>query len=267
MDGRRGRCPTIRGVPDAGDVHCLHCHEAIPLADINVAEGVGLCRACGRLFRLGELADGQDVAAIDPRRRVPGCEIVASPHETIVRARAFSLGQLLAILAVTLFWNGIVSVFVLANAAATIRVLGATPPEWMSALPVKGTSGTPSAAAVTVAWLFLTPFMAVGTILLLTLLHVAAGDVRVSRRGDACVAVSGVAGIGWRRRFSAPDVTRVAVGWSNSRRGASAQPVVLIEADRAIRIGSCLPAIRQEWMVAALREALGARGLATGPRR
>ncbi|MBL9149634.1 MAG: hypothetical protein JNM94_13165 [Phycisphaerae bacterium] len=237
------------------EIHCTACHRAIPVADINVTEGVALCRACGRLFRLGELTDGQDLAAIDPRERVPGCSIRRSARETVLSARAFTVRGILIGLFSCAFWNGIVSVFVIGNLGQTIAALGGSVPEWLEPLRMNS-KGPPSLGLAAFIWLFLTPFMTIGVLLFLNALHVAFGRVRLTIRGDACESFAGIGSIGRKQRFSAKDVTRVSVGETKYQQNGNSNPLIHVEADRPIRFGSALPGKRMRWLAAAIRAEL-----------
>lgn len=100
----------IRDMPSL----CPACGQAIAVEDINISEGVGLCRACGKLSRLSDIVEQ---AAIDPNAlAMPpgGCaydELIDGTRR--VRASHRSLSSAVGLLAICLFWNGIVSVFVL----------------------------------------------------------------------------------------------------------------------------------------------------------
>src|SRR5256885_1368490 len=93
---------------------CPACGQPITADDINIQEGVGLCRACGKLSRLGDIADQPAVDANAPATPPAGCSF-EEPMEggAVVRASLRSPGGAVTALAVCLFWNGIVSVFVL----------------------------------------------------------------------------------------------------------------------------------------------------------
>jgi hypothetical protein len=225
-----------------------------------MAEGVGLCRPCGSVFRLAELADDQEFAAVDPRVRVAGCEVARTARETVLSARAFSVGNLVALMAMSAFWNGLVSIFVVMNVAATIGVVTGSMPAWAADIKIQGAKGPPSLGFVIFVWAFLTPFIAIGVVFLVTTLHVAFGSVRLVGRGDSWEAIVGIGPWGWKRRFLARDVTRVSMDVA-MHQGTRKQKLLLrIDADRPIRLGSMVPEPRVRWLAASMREELARSG-------
>lgn len=71
-----------------------------------------------------------------------------------------SIGSAIGLLLFALFWNGIVSVFVLFAIAGTLKQFNIGLPEWF---PAPNMNGEPmSLGMVLFLWIFLTPFIAIG---------------------------------------------------------------------------------------------------------
>src|SRR5437763_14609589 len=92
---------------------CPDCGQPIPPDDINVKEGVGLCRACGALSRLADIVNQPPVDPDSLSTPPPGCSYEQPPGGTlVVSAPHRVLGTVLGALALCLFWIGIVTLCV-----------------------------------------------------------------------------------------------------------------------------------------------------------
>lgn len=243
-------------------VTCSQCHQEIPEADVNVTEGVAYCRKCGTLSRLADLLDDAEFSIPEVDTSIPprGCVMRETGLWTTIRASARSVGGGCGLLFAALFWNGIVSIFVLIALGGTIYHLFGGIPAWFPA-PFSQGSNTGSSmplGMVIFLWVFLLPFIAIGLLLIGSLLTTTLGRVEVRVRQSEGVAFTGFGPIGWRRRFDASDVKSVGLGKTTWKENNRSKPVIVIETNngRILRLGSILPEERRAWMAKALRELL-----------
>lgn len=232
-----------------GQNFCPQCGEAIAPQQINIGEGVALCAACGKLSRLADV-----VAATRPvseiLRRIPrGCSVTDRGHKTVVRATLRSPGAFLGSLAMAVFWNGIVSVFLLVAAAGLYTNLIGPLPPWF---PAPDFEQQMTLGMTLFLCVFLTPFVLVGTAMLGAVILSAAGAVEVHIGGTEGQVRTGVGPLAWRRAFDPEKVHRVSMGRSSWEHNGEARPVIVIESDHHVKFGSMLAEPRREWLRAVL---------------
>lgn len=229
---------------------------------MNISEGVALCPACGTLTRLSDLVAGADepsdrgagdLAELDP---VAGCTVTGWPDDLTLRASARSFGSAVGMLFIVLFWNGIVSVFVLlALAGLYINLIGPLP-AWFPA-PTQSNGGGPIPLNMALfLCVFLIPFVVVGTGLMIAFLFSVFGSVVVTLKGDEGVVATGFGPLRWRKRFNTRKVKRVWIGRAGWEKNDQPQKAVCIEADRDIRFASMLPSERKRWLSESLQALL-----------
>lgn len=238
---------------------CSKCLEPIPAGEINVPRDVAFCRSCTLTFTLSELNAPHPTAAnlADPPEgawyRDSGAELVAG-------ATCRSLGTAFGLLIFCLFWNGIVSAFVLLALASTIQHLGGTLPAWFPA--PKLTGGGMGPGMTIFLWLFLTPFMMVGLALLLGLVMSLAGRTEVRVRESGGEVFSGIGPIGLCHRFDPASVRSIRLEdrqVSSTDGVVSRQASIVLETDEAtLKFGTLLTYPRRTFLASALREALAA---------
>jgi len=238
---------------------CPKCSAPIPPADVNVAEGVALCRACSTVSRLADLINAPELAAVDPAATPPpGCWFSSDGAHTVVGCSARSGSGAAAAIGIALFWNGIVSVFVLCALGSTIQHITGSIPAWFPAPPINGQngqSGIPLGVTIFL-WFFLLPFIAIGLALLAAACTCIAGRVEVLIRGDDAQVFIGCGSIGWRRRFPMASVKSVTIGQTTWRQNDQTKPVIVIDCGSPLRFGSSLPPERRVWLGAMLRKLL-----------
>lgn len=241
---------------------CPECGAAIATEDINIAQGVGLCRGCGKLSQLADIA--QAIAPQQPSDAGPppsGCKIVdrGGGTEIVVTASMRSVPGAAFTLVFATFWNGIVSVFLTLLIAGLWANLIGPVPSWM---PAPNSNGKPMGLGECLFLaLFLTPFVLVGTGMLLAAAVFIAGSVVVTIRGDAGTASVGVGPLRWRRKFDAASVKRVVVGSAGWSQNNQPQKAVCIETrDKTVKIGSQLSEQRRAWLAAVLQQLLVFKG-------
>lgn len=160
---------------------CPQCQQSIPLADVNVATDIALCRHCEQNFALSEIVEEQlnaPTALNQPPKgswfqpTMNGFQVGASTRSP----QAFILVPFICV------WSGIT----LGGAYGTQIASGEFNP-WIS--------------------LFGLPFLAGTFFLGSQALMLICGKVVVEVQGNQGVIFTGVGQIGWRRRFTWNEVT------------------------------------------------------------
>lgn len=251
---------------------CPRCRYAIPLADINIEQGAALCRNCGAVTPLIELANAasagsgsatpasptpifimgehhSDPPAVDPPPS--GCTLETGPMgQIILAASARSLPMALFMGFFSLIWNGVVSVFLVVTSASLLHHSGLAPASMQGSLPE-----LPLAMAIAMI-VFLIPFVLIGIFVLGLCFMALGGRVQVTIDKDAGEIFTGVGPLGWRQRFNAIAVTSVRLYHAAPARNGQNSHAVEINGARRIRFGSMLSAQRAAWLCAATRTIL-----------
>ncbi len=154
--------------------YCPECDHEITSREININEGVALCSGCGQLSRLSELIHEEDDEMLGDS--LPkSIAIHAGNNRVEIHLSLASLPMFLGSLFVSLFWNGIVSVFLSLAAAAVYYQIWGPVPEWF---PTPGLEeGKPvmndqvMGPSMTIFFcLFLTPFVVIGVSMIINTL-------------------------------------------------------------------------------------------------
>ncbi len=243
-------------------VICRHCQTEIPPDDVNVGEGVAYCRACNELSRLAEMLglEDDDHPTIDLSNPPDGCRVRDEGSQLVVTASARSLGGAAGALFFALFWNGLLSVFVVIAIAQTVSLAGGTLPGWFPAPSGSSNGFGGGVGGVLFLWLFLTPFIVVGVVVSAAAITSLFGRSEVILRGGMGRLRTGVGPFTWGRRFDASNVQDVRLGLSTWTKNDQRQPTVIIDTGKKkIRFGSLLKPARRAWMATALRELLVTR--------
>ena len=236
---------------------CPKCKTEISRDDVNVANDVAYCRACNLAHKLSELVHVSELTAnVDFRRPPAGAWYSSDNRGMIAGATHRSLGMALGLLAVSLFWNGIVSVFVLASIDSTLRHLGITPPHWFPAPKINEGVGM-----TIFLWIFLTPFIVVGLCMIGGFLSSLMGRTEVRVRNAQGEVFVGIGPIGYRRKFEASGVKDVRIDdqqWRDSDGDKRRKTAIVIEtrAGKVVKFGSMLTEGRRKFVAAAARSAL-----------
>lgn len=237
-------------------VVCPACGEGIATADVNVAEGVALCRGCGELSRLSDMVEGVAPKAALDAEPPAGCRVEDDGvmWHAVVSAR--SLPGAFGAIFVAAFWNSIVSVFVgVAVGGLWVRLIGPLP-SWV---PMKSAGPPMPLGMLLFLCVFLTPFVAIGAIMIGAVCMCIAGHVSVRVRGGSGVVFSGVGPIGWRRRFDALAVTSVRLRESRDSEGGTRAVIEMCMGDetgKKLRFGSMLRENRRAWLAGVCRAVL-----------
>ena len=235
---------------------CSKCRRVIPSDCIRVANDVAYCRACNVSYRLSELTHDEDrEGGLDLHRPPPGAWFRNDRGGTVIGASHRSLGTGAGLLFIALFWNGIVSIFVLLAVAATLHHLHFPVPEWF---PAPNLNKAPMSVGMTLfLWLFLTPFISIGLFLAGSALSSLFGRTEVRLLNSRGTVFTGLGVLGWTRRFDAAQVKTVRLHQQFNREGRDRYAIVAETREgKEIKFGSLLPPERRQFVLAALRQTL-----------
>ena len=240
---------------------CTKCGRVIPSDDINVANDVAYCRECNLSHKLSDLTHGAeaDESRVDPNNPPRGTWFHREGGGAVIGASHRSVAGAFGTLAVALFWNGIVSIFVLIAIASTLRQMDIPVPHWF---PAPDMNGSPMGLGMTIfLWIFLTPFIVIGAGMIAAFLACLGGrtEIRVSEREG--VIFTGIGPLGWRRRFDPSQVKQVRIDskqWRDSDGDSRRKTAVVLEmqSGKQMKLASGLNQERQRFLAGALRQAL-----------
>ena len=238
-----------------GKQRCPECDAAIDKEAINITEGVALCSTCGALTRLGELVF-RDRSIEELLKNPPAnCSLEEQVGHCVATVSTRSIGGFLMWLCISLFWNGIVSVFaVLALGGLWANLVGPLP-NWFPAVE----NGHPqmnehpiSLGETLFLCLFLTPFVLVGTGMIFTAAMNLWGKVEVVIDQFDSYVTSGVGPFKLKRRFVSSEVTSVSLGLTRWTSDDRRKPIIIIDSNRQIRFGSILTELQVHWLKATI---------------
>jgi hypothetical protein len=239
---------------------CPKCGRPIPADDINVGNDVAYCRPCNLSHRLSDLTVRAEMnEGVDLQRPPAGAWRRNDGAGLVIGATHRSLGAALGALAIALFWNGIVSVFVVLALASTLHLLKINIPDWF---PAPRMNHSDMGVGMTIfLWLFLTPFIAVGLAMIGAFFSSLAGRTEVQLGNAEGVVFTGIGSLGWRRRFPIHSVKDVRIDdqrWRDSDGDRRRKTIILIETreGKLIKFGSMLSEERRKFVAAATRSAL-----------
>lgn len=237
---------------------CAKCGRVIPAGDVNVANDIAYCRACNLSHVLSDLTHGTRLETNPDLGHPPaGAWYRSLGMETVIGATHFSIGGALGMLAASLFWNGIVSVFVFLALSGILKKAGVGTPAWFPDPKMNGAEM--STFMLSFLCVFLTPFILIGLGMIAAFLSALAGRTE-ARIGDSRgVIFTGVAKVGYRRHFSTRDVTCVRLESKGSEsQDNPGQPAIVIHLrdGKPIKFGGTLTEPRRQFVAAALRKKL-----------
>lgn len=232
---------------------CPRCDAPLPTESINIQEGVALCPSCGALSRLKEIAEQTRPSGEVLSRPPSGCTIEEGNQEIFVEASLRSATGFLGALFFCLFWNGIVSVFVLIALSGLYHHLIGPIPAWFPAPKMNG--GMPLGMTLFLC-VFLIPFVTVGVISFGAALTSALGSVQAVVGEELVLIRTGVGRFAWTKRFDPRQyrqLTTTSGKWQKNNQPAEAIEII---ADETVQFGAMLTRERREWMAAVLKEML-----------
>lgn len=240
---------------------CPDCDFSIPTDAINIAEGFALCSSCGKLSPLSELRLSKKSFEQILSEPPAGCILESDPFRMHATASLRSMVGFVGSLGISLFWNGIVSVFVLIAVAGLYSNLIGPLPEWFPAPMVEGEgqvemNDQPMGLGITLfLCVFLIPFVLIGSGMIGMMLLFLAGRVQLLVERDRAWVKTGVGPLNWTTRFDPTRVQSVRVVSKKSSEESS-RPVIEIQAERLVQFGSHLTADRLEWLRAVAHQKL-----------
>jgi len=232
---------------------CPECEALIETDAINIDEGVALCRACGALSRLSDVVSGSSLQHRLEQPPPTGCSIERVGRNVHISATMRSLGGFLGLLFVTLFWNGIVSVFVLVALSGLYAHLVGPVPDWF---PAPEQDEPQSLGLSIFLCVFLIPFVTVGFCTFAAMLGTLFGKVRVMIGPHEARVYTGAGILSWRTRFDPAAVLSVSESTPKWQSDNNNNLVIKIVADRTVKFGSLLSEERREWLQAVLQKML-----------
>lgn len=248
---------------------CPNCDAVVTADAINIQEGVALCPSCGILSRLSELiTSGRSVS--DTMDQPPrGCTIESDGQRMIVSASLRTFAGVVFPAMFALFWNSIVSVFVLVAFAGLYANLIGPLPDWFPAPDMQDgkpkMNDAPMGLGMTLfLCVFLIPFVTIGIGMASIAIINLFGSIKVIIDPDASFVATGVGFARWKKRFDAREVESVKLGSTPWQSGDGSNSLITIKGQQTVKFGSLLPSSRQEWMHVALRQILVRRGPAVG---
>jgi hypothetical protein len=239
---------------------CSKCGKAIPSEDVNVANDIAYCRACNLSHKLSALTEGTELDSIIDLNNPPaGAWYRNDGMGPVIGATHRSMGSALGALAISLFWNGIVSVFVLMALSGTLRHFGISLPHWFPA-PVMNDSSM-SVGMTIFLWIFLTPFIVIGLAMVGAFLSALGGRTEVRITNAEGVVFIGIGRLGYRRRFDASAVKDVRLEdkqWSDNDGRRQRKTYIILETreGKLVKFGSMLREDRRKFVAGAVRKVL-----------
>ena len=239
---------------------CPKCRQLIPAEDINVAADVAFCRACNGAQILSELAHGTGIDPnVDLLRPPAGAWQREQALGRVIGATHRSAGGAIGSLLFGTFWNGIVSIFVALAVASTVALFGVSLPGWM---PKPIMNGSAMGVGMTLfLWLFLSPFIVVGVVMIGAFLMCLGGKTEVRVRDWQGEIFTGIGSLGFRKKFNTQAVKNVRIEdkqWrdSDGDQRRSTQIIIDMVEGKPIKFGSGLTEARRQFVAAALRSAV-----------
>lgn len=241
-------------------VSCPQCRNEIPEADINVSTDLVLCRRCDITHPFSKLVAHRDLSAELNTSKPPS----GVWERTTARGVAYGVSHrsflgALGALAIGLFWNGIVSVFVVINLSSTLTLLGFTVPEWFPA-PIMNDE-TMGWGMTLFLWLFLTPFLVIGAGFIGAFFMTIAGRTEVRINASEGRIFTGVGPLGWPRKFAPHEVHQVSLSdsrWRDSDGDRHTKQEIVLEMNNGdlLKFGSGMKDERRTYLAALLQRTL-----------
>ncbi len=263
---------------------CPACNHDIPPTDVNVAEGVALCRPCDHLHRLSDLASSEpappsEAGARDridadtpvpegPPDPVPGTSYRDDGMFVTITASPRNFKHALIGLLMCVLWNGLISAGLFAAWTRILVALGV-------ALPWVPSGGAPASGFVADALkmpiglavfinVFMIPFLLVGLAMLAATLYAIAGRLEVVVTDIEGWVWRGVLVWGRKKRFDPMTVTHLGTRVKMERDSSGDVHVekkifIGLPEGKPIRFGSTLTDQRRQFVERALRYAVLSR--------
>jgi hypothetical protein len=210
---------------------CPHCRSIIPLQDVNVSADIALCRACGNTFRFSEIAPGRTTPEPDLNLPPKGTWFEQLPQGFRVGVSTRSWIALFLI-PFTCVWGGgsLGGIYGSQIRKGHLELFNS---------------------------LFGIPFL-IGSCVLITMCAMTlAGKIEVTKIDERLTVFTGVGPLGWSRRFSWSDFSRVREesrmgGWNFKGQGQ----LIVLEGARRASFGAMLSDEKRYFIFSALQKML-----------
>lgn len=231
---------------------CPKCKSAIDVADLNMAQGVALCRVCGDLKMLSEVMSVPVMDPADASQPPAGCRVEDWGSGVRYEASCRSIPAAIGTGIFATFWNGVTWTILLNFlSGATTQSTGSSPQTTPAEHDPAGTQ-----AGLAFAFLFMIPFVAIGIGMAIGFIVSVFGKVVVTIEGDEGRVRTGVGVLSWTRRFDVGAVKAVTLGQTSYLVNNQHKPLIVIEGAKTLKFGSGLSDRRRKWLAAMLAERL-----------
>ena len=240
---------------------CPACDNEIKPSDINIAEGVALCSSCGQLSHLSNLNFSGHTTDEILSNTSNDIKINGDSNRIEATISLFSISKFLGSLSISLFWNGIVSIFLSLAAAAVYYNLYGPVPDWFPTLGLE--NGRPimndevMGVGMTIFFCaFLTPFVVIGTGMIVnTLLRLCGTTKVVIDRYNSYVS-TGISFVRLKRQFDPMNVRSIKYVLSRFNQENQENYVIEISSTRDVKFGSLLSENQKNWVSSFLKAVL-----------
>lgn len=211
---------------------CEHCRAEIPIEDVNVSTDIALCRACGKTMPFSNIAPVPGAGGFDMEHPPKGVRFVDNPvHGKSIVYRKIP-ASLVFIIPFTMFWSGI---------------------------SMGGIYGTQIAKGEfnPAISLFGIPFLIGTVVLVTTIVFGLFGRWRISFNHGVMAVVAEVGPVGWTRRISYDQETRVCVKTSGrSKNGQPQETIQVASGGNLLKFGSSIPDEPKRFIAEAVRRSV-----------
>lgn len=243
--------------------YCPSCDGEILTSDINIREGVALCSHCGELSHLSDLnytgMRNEERLANPPKHS----SIKSDQDSARISISLFSLPRFFAMLFACIFWNSIVSIFLnIAITSVCYHIFGYIP-NWLPTVISDAGNGIDNLGMTIFLCLFLTPFVIIGILLLISVLLSLFGSIRIILSPEKSSISTGFTFLRWKKVFDPNQVSSISIEQGKLSNENDTRTVIQIEAQKTIRFGSDLSEHKKEWLVAVLKAILSKKNTTT----
>lgn len=196
-------------------------------------------------------------ANLDLRHPPKGTWFAKHGENTTIGATNRNLANGIGSLFFALFWNGILSIFLVVAISSTLHHLHVHLPAWFPAAPKMEGGGEMDAGMTNFLWIFLTPFILIGLFVAGFCLNSFIGHTEVTVAGPRGNVFTGIGRLGWNRSFDATQIKTIKIHQKPGGEGADTISILIETCEgKQIKLGSMLSNERRQFMLAALRKTL-----------
>lgn len=241
--------------------YCPACDNEITPSNIDLSEGVALCSGYGQLSQLSNLNFGGSTTDEILSNRSNDIKINIDSNRIEVILSLFSIYKFLGSLLVSIFWNGIVSVFLSIAVAAVYYNLYGPVPDWF---PTPGLdNGRPimndevmGVGMTNFLCAFLTPFVIICAGRIVNTLLRLIGTTKINiDRNNSYVSTS-ISFVRLKRQFDPMNVRSIKYVLSKLNQENQTNYAIEISSTRNIKFGLLLSENQKNWASTFLRAVL-----------